>query len=216
MRVRKEYNEIIEGLRQNLELMLSSGILEVPCPPTGQKASVSAPSEFLEEACKKCRLGNAGRSPVSGAGSVRALLAFIGGLPGESSGEPFGGEEGALLAKMIEAMGLNRKDVYLSYAVKCRAGAQPPPYDEEAFSCRPNLEKELGDVSPKIVVAFGPLASLSLLGSSDVGALRGVFHKYGDMKVMATYEPSLLIKNPNLKKDAWQDLQLVMKELKKH
>ncbi|MBI5588538.1 MAG: uracil-DNA glycosylase [Deltaproteobacteria bacterium] len=223
MDAKDEYNRIADSLRDHIELLALSGITHIPAPEAARSAvKPEAPvrkATGLKErvdACSVCA-GAGGRKKVAtGALGANARLVFVGGNPSEADavkGAPFSGEEGELLTKMIEAMGFKRETVYILNSVRCASSGEPT--DEEVASCKGFLEEELGAISPKVVVTLGCVAALSLLGGRNVGALRGRFHERGGVKVMATYGTAELLKDPSLKKDAWEDLKMVMKELKK-
>jgi len=206
MDLKKEYDEILAAAAGHLELLSLSGVSMIPPPQRVRR----------EAGCAGCTLN--GTTVVKGEGSAKAGLMFVGGAPTESdeaSGRPFSGPVGELLTKIINAMDLNREDVYLCYALRCRVAEDAGPLDEELSSCRPFLEKEVQDVAPKIIIAFGELATRAFLGSIPFNAARGRFHAYRDRLIMPTYGPATLLKRPELKADAWKDIQMVIAELKK-
>jgi DNA polymerase len=166
--------------------------------------------------CGVCAPAGGRKKVERGKGGTDSELVFVGGAPSAADadrGEPFASEEGDLLTRMIEAMGFKRESVYVLNSVRCVSSGEPT--DEEVASCKGFLEEELGALGGRVVVALGPTASLALLGGRDVGGLRGRFHQLRGVKVMATYGPDELLKDPSLKKYAWEDLQMVMKELEK-
>ncbi len=204
----KEYEAILAAAAGHLELLLLSGVSTLP--PAGKRQQ--APG------CDGCSLHRAGRNIIRGEGSAKAGLMFVGGAPGnhdEASGRPFSGPAGGLLTKIINAMGLNREDAYICHALRCSAPEGAGPLDEESLSCRPFLEEEVRNVSPRVIVAFGELATKAFLGSTPFNEARGRFHAYRDRLIMPTYSPATLLKRPELKADAWKDMQMVMAELKK-
>jgi len=167
--------------------------------------------------CGVCAPAGSRKKVASGKGSAEAELVFVGGVPQAADaarGEPFTSDRGDLLTRMIEAMGFKRESVYVVNSLRCVSAGEPT--DEEVASCKGFLEEELSTLrAARVVVALGPTATLALLGRRDVGGLRGAFHELGGLKVMATYGTEELLKDPSLKKAAWEDLKMVMKELEK-
>ena len=171
--------------------------------------------------CMQCGLCESRKNMVWGEGSLQSKIVFVGEAPGNNEdelGRPFVGNGGKLLDKMIEAMKLKRDQLYLLNVVKCRPVNNRSPQQEEIESCRPYLEAQLKILKPKVVVALGSVATKVLISSdSDLSALRGKVHDFkvgeSEMKVIATYHPSFLLKQPHLKKDCWEDLKVAIKVL---
>ncbi len=163
------------------------------------------------------RLFEGSKQIVFGEGNPKARLVFVGEAPGRDEdlqGRPFVGRAGQLLNKIIEAMGLKREDVYISNIVKSRPPDNRTPTPEEMAEWEPFLFQELRSINPEVVVCLGNTASQSILKTkASLGSLRGKFHRYGKFKVMVTYHPAALLRNPNFKKPLWEDMQQVMKEL---
>lgn len=163
------------------------------------------------------RLFEGSKQIVFGEGNPKAKLVFVGEAPGRDEdlqGRPFVGRAGQLLNKIIEAMGLKREDVYISNIVKSRPPDNRTPTPEEMAEWEPFLFQELRSINPEVVVCLGNTASQSILKTkASLGSLRGKFHRYGKFKVMVTYHPAALLRNPNFKKPLWEDMQVVMKEL---
>jgi len=127
---------------------------------------------------------------------------------------PFVGRSGQLLTKMIEAMGVKREEVFIANVVKCRPPDNRPPKPDEVEQCRPFLEAQIKMLKPKVVVALGKTAAMNLLQTKEsIGELRGKIHSYQGTKLIATFHPAYLLRNPPAKKDCWEDLQRAMKEL---
>jgi len=178
--------------------------------------------------CKKCPLGSSRLNCVFGVGSANADIMFVGEGPGfdeDHKGEPFIGRAGQLLTKIIEAMKYTRDSVYIANIVKCHPMKDPsdpelrsndrPPTLEEMESCRPYLDMQLEIIRPKIIVALGASATKGLLKSElSISAVRGTFTEYNGIKLMPTYHPAALLRNPDLKKDVWNDMKKVMNFLK--
>ncbi len=180
--------------------------------------------------CQRCKLAKLGRKQiVFGTGDPHADLMFIGEGPGadeDAQGLPFVGRAGQLLNNMIAAMGLKREQVYIANIVKCRPPGNRTPERDECDTCSPFLMRQLGVIRPKVVVALGATAAKNLLGVSDsMASLRGRFYDYspprtlmdaGDplaCKLAVTYHPAFLLRDPRQKKEAWKDLQMVMRYL---
>jgi len=173
-------------------------------------------SENLGE-CTRCRLHEQRNKIVFGAGNPRAELVFVGEGPGrdeDAQGLPFVGRAGKLLTQMIEAMGLRREDVYICNVVKCRPPENRKPEDDEVATCSPYLFRQLDVLAPRAIVCLGGTAAQALLKTKDpISRFRGVWFDYRNTKLLATYHPAYLLRNPNAKRDVWNDLQKVMAHL---
>ncbi|MBI5745595.1 MAG: uracil-DNA glycosylase [Nitrospirae bacterium] len=169
--------------------------------------------------CRRCKLHLKRKNIVFGAGNVDARLVFVGEGPGEDEdieGLPFVGRAGQLLTKIIEAMDMKRSDVYIANIVKCRPPNNRNPEPDEIDSCIPFLKRQLEAISPLLIVALGTFAAQTLLGSRErISQMRGRFHSYNGIKVMPTFHPSYLLRNPDEKRVVWEDMKMVMEELKK-
>jgi uracil-DNA glycosylase family 4 len=167
--------------------------------------------------CTRCRLHQGRTHLVFGVGNPKAQLMFVGEAPGadeDASGVPFVGRAGQLLTKMIEAMGLTRSDIYIANIIKCRPPGNRPPEPDEILECIPFLKQQIETINPKVIVGLGKFAAQTLLQTEiPITKLRGEFHDYGSAKLMPTYHPAYLLRNPNMKKAVWEDLQKVMKVL---
>jgi DNA polymerase len=154
---------------------------------------------------------------VFGVGNPQADLMFIGEAPGadeDEQGEPFVGRAGQLLNNMITAMGIKRQDVYIANIIKCRPPGNRTPERDECETCSPFLFRQIEVVKPKIIVALGAVAAKTLLGVNDAMMnLRGRIYDYRNTKLAVTYHPAYLLRDPRQKKEAWKDLQMVMKYL---
>lgn len=168
--------------------------------------------------CQRCKLGKLGRKEiVFGTGDPHAELMFIGEGPGadeDAQGLPFVGRAGQLLNNMIAAMGLKREDVYIANVVKCRPPNNRVPEPEEGATCSPFLFRQIDVVRPEVLVALGATAATWLLGTRQpLAGLRGRVHGVRGTKLIVTYHPAYLLRDPRQKKEAWADLQIAMKEL---
>lgn len=197
-------------------------------PATGVKASSRGGGlEKLKDAicgCRKCPLGKSKLNFVFGVGNPNAELMFVGEGPGfdeDHKGEPFIGRAGKQLDKIIEAMGLKREDVYIANTVKChpmidpsdpeKRGNDRAPLPEEIQTCLPYLEKQIELINPKVICALGTHAAKTLSGlETTIGKLRGTFLDRNGTKLMPTYHPAALLRNPALKKDVWEDMKQIM------
>ena len=183
-------------------------------------SSVQTLSEIREELgdCTRCRLCETRKNIVFGEGNPRARLVFVGEGPGRDEdiqGRPFVGRAGQLLTKIIQAMKLERKDVYICNVVKCRPPGNRNPEPDEVASCEPFLIKQIESINPEVIVSLGSVATglMLKLKNFKMGQLRGTFHQYGNSKLMITYHPAALLRNPAFKKPVWEDMKLVMREL---
>jgi len=172
----------------------------------------------LVAACTACELCHTRRNTVFSDGPPRARLLFVGEAPGESEDEqgvPFVGRAGALLTDIIvKGMGLARSEVAIANVLKCRPPGNRDPSPQEKELCSPFLDRQIELIDPELIVALGRHAAQHLLGvESSMGALRGRVHARGARKVVATYHPAYLLRNPAAKKDCWQDIQLALREL---
>jgi uracil-DNA glycosylase len=173
-------------------------------------------SENLGE-CTRCRLHKKRNKIVFGAGNARAELVFVGEGPGHDEdiqGLPFVGRAGKLLTQMIEAMGLTREDVYICNVVKCRPPENRKPEDDEVATCSPYLYRQLDVIAPKAIVCLGGVAAQTLLKTKDpISRFRGNWYDFRNTKLLATYHPAYLLRNPAAKSEVWKDLQKVMAHL---
>jgi len=167
--------------------------------------------------CTRCKLHKSRSRIVFGDGNPGAKLVFVGEGPGQEEdrqGLPFVGRAGKLLTQMIEAMGLERKDVYICNVVKCRPPSNRTPENDEISTCRPFLERQLAVIQPKVIVCLGNVASQALLGGGEpMARVRGKWFNWRGAKLLPTYHPAYLLRNPNAKGVVWEDLQKVMAEL---
>ena len=167
--------------------------------------------------CTRCRLQKQRNKIVFGAGNPRAELVFVGEGPGHDEdiqGLPFVGRAGKLLTQMIEAMGLTREDVYICNVVKCRPPENRKPEEDEVATCSPYLFRQLDTIAPKAIVCLGATAAQALLKTQEpISRFRGTWFDFRNTKLMATYHPAYLLRNPAAKAEVWKDLQKVMAHL---
>ena len=184
--------------------------------PKDRAAALKAISDDIGP-CTRCALHKGRHSIVFGDGDANARLMFVGEGPGadeDAQGLPFVGRAGQLLNNMINAMGLRRDQVYIANIVKCRPPQNRVPEPVEANTCAPFLFRQIDAIQPEVVVALGSTAATYLLGGkSPLAALRGRIHYARGVKLIVTYHPAYLLRDPRQKKEAWADLQIAMAEL---
>jgi len=167
--------------------------------------------------CTRCRLHTTRNKIVFGSGNGRAELVFVGEGPGHDEdvqGLPFVGRAGKLLTQMIEAMGLQRDQVYICNVVKCRPPENRRPEEDEVGTCSPYLYRQLDVIQPKAIVCLGLTAAQALLKTKEpISRFRGQWLDYRGTKLLATYHPAYLLRNPPAKAEVWKDLQKVMAHL---
>jgi DNA polymerase len=165
--------------------------------------------------CMKCPLGATRTKFVFGIGNPRATLMLIGEAPGadeDAQGEPFVGKAGQLLNKILEAIHFRREEVYICNILKCRPPNNRTPQAEEVEQCIPYLQRQIGLIRPKVILCLGLTAAQNLLKTSEsLGRLRGRTLTYEGTPLMVTYHPAALLRNPNWKRPAWEDVQAVRK-----
>jgi uracil-DNA glycosylase family 4 len=169
--------------------------------------------------CRRCKLCAGRTHLVFGVGNPKARLMFIGEGPGRDEdlqGEPFVGRAGQLLTDIItKGMGLRREDVYIANVVKCRPPENRNPEPDEVASCEPFLKKQIELIRPEIIIALGKFAVQTLLQSKiPITKLRGNWHSYHGIKLMPTFHPAYLLRNPGDKKLVWEDIKKVIKEMR--
>jgi len=166
--------------------------------------------------CQRCKLAGGRTKLVFGVGNPKAELLFVGEGPGgdeDLQGEPFVGKAGQLLTKMIEAMGFARSDVYIANVVKCRPPGNRDPEQDEIDACEPFLRAQIAAIGPRVIVALGRFAVQTLLrDATPISRQRGRWREYQGVRLMPTFHPAYLLRNPAEKAKAWDDLKLVMKE----
>ncbi|RQW88211.1 MAG: uracil-DNA glycosylase [Geobacter sp.] len=167
--------------------------------------------------CHRCALGDSRTSLVFGVGNEKSDIVFVGEAPGREEdlkGEPFVGEAGQLLTKIIQAMGFTREDVYICNVLKCRPPNNRNPQTEEIEACQPFLLRQLQALSPKIIIALGTFAAQTLLQTSTpISQLRGHIHDYHGIPLMPTFHPAFLLRNPAKKREVWDDMKIALKML---
>jgi DNA polymerase len=163
--------------------------------------------------CTRCKLHQHRTHIVYGEGNPRADLMFVGEGPGadeDATGRPFVGRAGQLLDRMIEAIGKKRSDCYIANIVKCRPPLNREPEPDEVATCEPFLYRQINVIKPRLVVALGAVAAKTLLRTTaPISQLRGRFFDFRGTKLLPTFHPAFLLRSPNKKKEAWEDLKKV-------
>jgi DNA polymerase len=227
--INREVQEVAAQVRSLLEDLKNLGIAEVSYIP--QKISSSPVgeggmeehSETLEEIradlgdCRRCSLWQSRKNIVFGAGDPHARLVFVGEAPGREEdkvGQPFVGEAGRLLDRILFAMGMTREEIYICNVEKCRPPNNRDPRAEEIEACEPFLKRQLAAIRPQLIVALGRFAAQALLrDQTPISRLRGNWREYEGIPLMPTYHPAYLLRNPTAKREVWEDMKQVMKRL---
>lgn len=229
MAAKKDVKEALNGIDSYFRFLAESGCRGFDCSTESlQKIEAwghknSCPAETLEDVrmdlgdCRRCKLSERRKNIVFGAGNPNARLVFVGEGPGheeDKRGEPFVGAAGRLLTKIIEAMSFTREQVYICNIIKCRPPGNRNPMPDEIKACSPFLRRQISSIKPDFICALGTFAAQTLLETSvPISKLKGCFHDYMGIKVLPTYHPAYLLRNPGKKRDVWEDMQKLMKAL---
>jgi len=223
-----------EALREHLKFAAELGVPGISQDPlwrrrpgedpTAVPLVLTTPAEALAIVraeigdCVRCKLHALGRRQiVFGVGNPDADLMFVGEAPGadeDIQGIPFVGRAGQLLTKIIEAINLSRNDVYIANVIKCRPPGNRNPEQDEVDTCEPFLFQQIDVIKPKVIVALGTFAARALLRTLDpISRLRGRVYDYRGAKLIPTFHPAFLLRNPASKREVWEDMKLVRKLL---
>ena len=212
-------NELISDLKTYLEYLKGMGIISLPSsemePEKPTRSQVLTLEEVRKELgdCKRCKLHQTRRTIVFGEGNEKATLMFIGEGPGydeDVQGRPFVGRAGQLLTKIIQSINLQREEVYIANIIKCRPPQNRNPEPDEIQSCNPFLRKQIQVIQPKIICALGTFSAQTLLKTeTKITALRGKFYDLEGIKVIPTYHPAFLLRNPDKKREVWEDMKKI-------
>ncbi|MGE3177257.1 MAG: uracil-DNA glycosylase [Vicinamibacterales bacterium] len=192
---------------------------EPPAPLYANRAeALAAVKADIGADCSRCKLHRLGRTQVVfGVGNPDAELMFVGEAPGgdeDIQGVPFVGRAGQLLTKIIEAIELTRDQVYIANVIKCRPPQNRNPEPDEVETCEPFLFAQIDIIQPKVIVALGTFATRALLRTMDpISRLRGRIYDYRGAKLVPTFHPAYLLRNPSSKRDVWEDMKLVKRLL---
>jgi uracil-DNA glycosylase family 4 len=214
--------EIIDDLKSYLEYLKGLGVEDLPLTEGLKKASDDRSSlEGVRKElgdCRRCKLHKTRRTLVFGEGSPRARLIFVGEGPGydeDVQGKPFVGRAGQLLTKIIQSIGLQREEVYIANIVKCRPPQNRNPEPDEIEACHPFVLKQIEAIQPSIICALGTFAAQTLLKTHEkITALRGKVFDLDGIKVVPTYHPAFLLRNPERKREVWEDMKRILELLK--
>lgn len=222
--VNEELKEIVDSVKKYIEIeRLATGTDEIALAP--QSVSGARGGNALEDlrkrvlSCAGCELCQTRTNVVFGSGSARAKLMFVGEAPGmqeDLQGLPFVGRAGQLLTKIIESIGLKREDVYIANVLKCRPPENRNPLPTEILICEEYLIEQIELIKPRVICALGKFAAQTLLRSQEtISRLRGNFYDYHGAKLIPTFHPAYLLRNPNDKRLVWEDMKKIKRELQK-
>ncbi len=188
--------------------------------PMPREQRVAALEQLAQQVrvCTQCdELARTRNQTVFGVGDPEARLVFLGEAPGadeDRQGEPFVGRAGQLLTKIIEACTLRREQVYILNILKCRPPGNRNPSPDESANCRQYLFRQLEIIRPDFICCLGAVAAQNLLETTEtIGRLRGTFHQFRGIRVLCTYHPAYLLRNPSAKRAAWDDMKILMREM---
>jgi uracil-DNA glycosylase len=233
--MREDVKEIVEDVKLYLEYLKEMGVEGLPVqeeekkrvgnnqipPQSGGRPKTGALDEIRTDLgeCKRCKLHRTRKNIVFGEGAPTAKLMFVGEGPGfdeDVQGRPFVGRAGQLLTKIIESIHLKREEVYIANILKCRPPQNRNPEPDEIQACHGFVLAQIEAIRPKVICALGTFAAQTLLQTdAKISTLRGRFHTRKGIKVMPTYHPAYLLRNPERKKDVWEDMKQIAEELKK-
>lgn len=218
----------LASARSQLEYLADLGVENLHLDATGGELTqdIATPSSFEETLdairldlgdCQRCGLGASRKKLVYGVGNPNARLVLVGEAPGreeDRKGEPFVGEAGQLLDRILLAMGMQRADVYICNVLKCRPPDNRDPRPEEVATCEKFLVRQIAAIKPQVIVGLGRFAVQSLLQSKvPISRIRGEWQSYQGIPLMPTYHPAYLLRNPEGKRDVWEDMKEVMRLL---
>lgn len=224
-----EIRDTLASARSQFEYLSDLGLESQNLQPVGAKEAgqIVVTNEDLDETldvirtdlgdCRRCGLADKRTKLVYGVGNPNARLVFVGEAPGRDEdlqGEPFVGEAGQLLDRILKAMGMQRRDVYICNVLKCRPPNNRDPLPEEVATCEAFLDRQIAAIKPQVIVALGRFAVQSLLKTrTPISRLRGEWQSYQGIPLMPTYHPAYLLRNPEGKRDVWEDMKDVMRRL---
>lgn len=222
-----EYLEIVASLKNYVEENIQLGILEIPKENNNiykndlfediiaKNYQSIMDIRLAVENCQLCPLHKTRTNVVFGTGNEKAKLVFVGEAPGadeDAQGMPFVGKAGQKLTQIIQAIGLTREEVYITNVLKCRPPNNRNPLPEEIRCCEPYLIHQLKLIKPETICALGTFAAQTLLKTDQpISKLRGRFHTYQGIRLMPTYHPAFILRNPQYKRDVWEDVQKLIK-----
>lgn len=209
-------SEVIGDFKSYLQYLKEMGIENLPFLPPTQRTLHEVRTDLGE--CRRCKLHGTRKTIVFGEGNEKASLMLVGEGPGyeeDIQGKPFVGKAGQLLTKILQSIHLDREQVYIANIVKCRPPQNRNPEPDEISSCRPFLLKQIQVIQPRIICALGTVAAQSLLQTTErITVLRGRLFDLTGTRVIPTYHPAFLLRNPERKKDVWEDMKRIVAWLK--
>jgi DNA polymerase len=221
----QKVQEIIADLKSYLEYLWGMGIVTLPAfknkteeayPNSYSNSSIVPTLEEVQKElgdCKRCKLHRNRRTIVFGEGNEKAKLMFVGEGPGydeDAQGRPFVGKAGQLLTKIIQSIHLQREEVYIANIIKCRPPQNRNPEPDEIQSCYPFLMKQIQAIRPEMICALGTFAAQTLLNTdAKITTLRGKVFDLAGIQVFPTYHPAYLLRNPERKKEVWEDMKQI-------
>lgn len=218
-RLKVELEQVVASLEDYLHCLKEEGVEGLPVADAPvQAGSASLLQNIRRELgeCTRCKLHRHRTHIVFGAGNPEARLVFVGEGPGEDEdrqGEPFVGRAGQLLTRIIQSINLTREEVYIANIIKCRPPGNRNPEPDEIKACEPFLGKQLEAIRPGIICALGTFAAQTLLETDEkISRLRGRFFPYRNARLIATFHPSFLLRNPERKREVWEDMKLIREE----
>jgi DNA polymerase len=216
-------NELISDLKAYLEYLKGMGIVSLPVseniPEKATRSEILTLADVQKELgdCKRCKLHRTRRKIVFGEGNEKATLMLVGEGPGydeDIQGRPFVGKAGQLLTKILQSVNLQREEVYIANIIKCRPPQNRKPESDEIESCNPFLMKQINAIQPKIICALGTFSAQTLLQTdAKITALRGKLYDLEGIKVIPTYHPAFLLRNPERKREVWGDMKKIVELL---
>jgi DNA polymerase len=229
---RQHFADVIDEVSHTLRRMAEGGIRRLECTedhlnalkswgkpnvrpaPSGAETLADIRADLGE--CERCKLCRSRTRIVFGQGHPQARLLFVGEGPGQEedrAGEPFVGAAGQLLTRIIAAIQLKREAVYIANVVKCRPPRNRTPEPDEIATCFPFLRRQIAAIRPLFICTLGSCAAQTLLGTAEpISRLRGRFYDYEGLRVLPTFHPAYLLRNPEKKRDVWEDMKRLMKE----
>ena len=215
-------SKIVENIQSYLEMLKASGLdliqtTSSTIQPQSKKEAILELRQTVNSCVKCSELARTRKSVVFGSGNTQAQLVFVGEAPGyeeDLQGLPFVGRAGQLLTKIIESIGLSRQDVFICNVLKCRPPGNRNPLPDEIQNCEPYLFRQLELVQPKVICALGTFAAQTLLKTTaSISSLRGRFHEFRGAKLICTFHPAYLLRNPEDKRKVWEDMKMIRTEL---
>jgi uracil-DNA glycosylase family 4 len=219
----QQIREIIFDLKSYFEYLQGMGITDFPAPESNTRRVLSPTLEEIRMElgdCRRCKLHRTRHTLVFGEGNKKARLMIIGEGPGyeeDIQGRPFVGKAGQLLTNILRSIHLQREEVYITNIIKCRPPQNRNPEPDEIQSCYPFLTRQIQAIQPQIICTLGTFAAQTLLKTdAKITTLRGKFYEFAGIKVFPTYHPAYLLRNPQRKREVWEDVKQISKWMVHH